>query len=461
MSMSIAIQEIRGAVEMIQLQSSAVVVGLGSTGLSCVRFLVDNGYSVSVVDSRAQPPMRTMLEQRYPGVPLQCGIDSESLKRADLVVVSPGVSIRHAAIQSAMAEGTEVLGDVELFARQAAAPVIAITGSNGKSTVTALVGDICRAAHIDVSVGGNIGVPVLDLLAPGVRVPEIYVLELSSFQLETTFSLAPRAAAILNLSPDHMDRYPDMDAYARAKGRVFGKDGVAVVNRDDPATLGLVPANRRLLTFGSSCPRDTNEFGLIKREGSEWLSRGEDALMPCEQIPLIGHHNRLNVLAAMALASVVDVPESAMVAAVRRFKGLPHRSEILLRKDGVSWINDSKATNVGATAAALNGSDSPVVLIAGGEGKHADFSNLVDPVSRRARAVVLFGKDADLIADAIRDAVPCRKVDTLREAVLAAREFAQAGDAVMLSPACASFDMFENFEQRGDVFRRLVRELVA
>ncbi len=454
-------QNIRGAVEMVRLQSSAVVVGLGNTGLSCVRFLLENGYAVSVVDSREVPPLRAVLEERHPGVPLYWGFDSKRLAGADLVVVSPGVSVKENAIQGAISQGVEVVGDVELFARHAAAPVIAITGSNGKSTVTALVGDMLRAAHVDVSVGGNIGVPVLDLLGPGVRVPELYVLELSSFQLETTFSLKPEAAAVLNVSPDHMDRYPDLEAYARAKGKIFTHAGVAIANRDDPATLDLVPGGTTLLTFGGSSPRDRNEFGLLERYGTLYLTWGDELLIARDQVPLIGHHNCMNVLAAMALASVGGVTKASMVAAVRRFKGLPHRSEILLHKDGIRWVNDSKATNVGATVAALNGLDSPVVLIAGGDGKRADFSELRSPIRRRARAVVLYGKDAEIIADAVRDTVPCRRVNTLREAVLAARALARAGDVVLLSPACASFDMFDNFEQRGNVFHQLLRELIA
>ncbi len=448
------------AIDVARVQSS-VVVGLGKTGLSCVRFLVDHGYDVEVADSRATPPMKQQLMSQYPDVPLHLGLDPEYLTNVDLVVISPGVSIHEPGIQQARQHGVELAGDVELFARHAQAPVIAVTGSNGKSTVTALVGEMCHMAGLEAPLGGNIGVPALDLLAPAQRIPDWYVLELSSFQLETTSSLRAKAAAVLNVSPDHMDRYPDVNAYAQAKAQIFHGDGIAVVNRDDPATVELVPAARSILTFGYSAPQRDEEFGLVAHGDTLWLARGEEKLMPREQVPLYGSHNVTNVLAAMALASVAGVPSTAMVTATRRFVGLPHRTELVLDRDGIRWVNDSKATNVGATVAALHGSDSAVILIAGGDGKAADFSPLRKAVSQHVRAAVLLGRDAATIADVIDDVTPCHHVDTLREAVRTAGRLAQTGDVVMLSPACASFDMFENFEQRGDVFRALVQERTA
>ncbi len=459
--MTAALQFCEEATDVARVRQSAVVVGLGKTGLSCVRFLTSHGYKVQVVDSRTEPPMKAQLMVQFPDVPVHVGLHSKYWADADLVLVSPGVSIAEPEIQQAHQSGAEIAGDVELFARYAQVPVIAVTGSNGKSTVTALVGAMCRTAGLDAPVGGNIGVPVLDLLAPTRPVPDWYVLELSSFQLETTSSLHPKAAAVLNVSPDHMDRYPDISAYAQAKARIFHGEGVAVVNRDDPATLELVPPSRSVVTFGFSNPQRDDEFGLITRGRSIWLAQGGHALMQREQVPLFGGHNLANVLAAMALASVAGVSSTDMVNAVRRFAGLPHRTELVLDHDGVRWVNDSKATNVGATVAALSGSDAPVILIAGGDGKAADFSPLAPAAAQHVRAAVLLGQDAAAIARVIEDVTPCHFVDSLCEAVQMAGRLARNGDVVMLSPACASFDMFDNFEHRGDVFRTLVKEQSA
>jgi len=349
---------------------------------------------------------------------------------------------------------------VELFTRYATSPVIAITGSNGKSTVTALVGAMCRMTSKHVAVGGNIGVPVLDLIDPMGQEPDWYVLELSSFQLETTFSLNPAAATILNVSPDHMDRYPDINAYVQAKARIFHGQGVAVVNRDDPINATYALSGRRLLSFGISEPQGDDEFGLIEHQGKVWLARGKHRIMLREQVPLFGSHNLINVLAAMALASVAGVTPQQMVTTVSRFKGLPHRTELVSDHRGIRWVNDSKATNVGATLAALNGTEASVIWIAGGDAKAADFSPIRNVVSQRVRAAVLFGKDADAIAEAIQGLTPCHRASTLREAVSTAARLAQVGDVVLFSPACASLDMFENFEQRGEVFRQLVKEQI-
>ncbi len=449
------------AIDVARAQASAVVVGLGKTGMSCVRFLADHGYHVKVVDSRTTPPMKTQFTALHPNVPLHIGFEPELMADADIVVVSPGISIHEPAIQQVRERGVEVAGDVELFARHVRAPIIAVTGSNGKSTVTALIGEMCRVAGLDAPLGGNIGVPVLDLLTSAERVPDWYVLELSSFQLETTSSLRPKAAAVLNVSPDHMDRYPDLNAYTKAKARIFHGAGVAVVNRDDPATLALVPPQRSTCTFGCSAPQRDDELGLIAHGGTWWLVRGAEKLMPREQVPLFGGHNLENVMAAMALASVAGVSSSAMVHAVRHFAGLRHRAEMVLAQDGIRWVNDSKATNVGATVAALKGCESPVILIAGGDGKAADFFPLRNVVAQHVRAAVLFGQDAANLEAVVDDVTHCHRVKTLRDAVQVAGKLARAGDVVMLSPACASFDMFENFEQRGDVFCSLVKELAA
>jgi UDP-N-acetylmuramoylalanine--D-glutamate ligase len=438
----------------------ALVVGLGATGLSCVRYLHAQGYGVEVVDSRSAPPQLAALREEFPGIACHTGgFEARLFAVADLLVVSPGVALDEPAIAQAIARGAETIGDVELFARAVRAPVLAITGANGKSTVTSLTGAMCREAGLATAVGGNIGVPVLDLLrAP---LPEVYVLELSSFQLETTTSLKPLAATVLNISPDHMDRYRDLDAYARAKARIFAGQGVMVLNADDPWVMRMAQPNRNAVHFGLGAPLSENDYGLINQGGEEWLAKGARRLLPAAEVPLAGRHNFANVLAAMALAETAQVPFDAMKRAVVQFKGLAHRTELVAERDGVRWINDSKGTNVGATLAALNGMSEPVVLIAGGDGKGADFSALKGACAAHARAVVLIGRDAPIIEAALANAVPVAHAADMREAVQRARELAQPGDVVLLSPACASFDMFRNFEQRGDVFRTAVRELLA
>ena len=441
-------------------QSNALVVGLGLTGLSCARYLVKQGYQVSVIDSRSAPPMLETLRRELPLVAVQTGAwNEQQIVDAGLLVVSPGVSLSEPVLAAAIAHGARPLGDVELFAREARAPVIAITGANGKSTVTSMVGAMCREAGLDTAVGGNIGVPVLDLLRE--PEPDVYVLELSSFQLETTTSLKARAATVLNITPDHMDRYPSLADYAAAKARIFHGDGVMLLNAEDPQVMAMQSLKRRTRHFGLGVPLGEADYGIVRRGGEEWLARGERALMPCGEVPLPGRHNLANTLAAMALAEAVGVPFDAMRRAIVHYKGLRHRTEQVAERDGVRWIDDSKGTNVGATVAALNGMDSPVVLIAGGDGKGADFSELREPVARHARAVVLIGRDASLIESALTAQVPVKHATDMRHAVALARQLAQPGDIVLLSPACASFDMFRNYEQRGDVFTAAVREELA
>ncbi|MDH3281008.1 MAG: UDP-N-acetylmuramoyl-L-alanine--D-glutamate ligase [Gammaproteobacteria bacterium] len=441
------------------LQSNVLVVGLGATGFSGVRYLRRRGHTVNVVDSRVDPPNLDRLRREFPEVGLHTGNFLTSwFGSADLVLVSPGVPTAEPAIQRAMHSGIEVVGDVELFARQVNTPVLAVTGSNGKSTVAALVGEMCRAGKLAVEVAGNIGVPVLDLLSDATVVPDVYVLELSSFQLETTSSLAPVAATVLNVTRDHMDRYAQVGDYVAAKARIYHGHGRCVVNRDDPLTRDLVPASRKPVFFGSGRPARDGDFGLMRDGDGIWLMRGERKLMASTALALRGTHNLQNVLAAMALAEAVAVPRAAMIDAAERFAGLPHRSELVADRGGVKWINDSKATNVGAAVAALNGADAPVVLIAGGRGKGADFSELRHALDNTARAAVVYGEDADILEHALRGTVPIHRVADLQEAVARAATLAVAGDAVLLAPACASFDMFRNFEHRGEEFRRLVKE---
>lgn len=447
----------------------AVVVGLGATGLSCVRHLRAQGYDVAAVDSRAQPPAAADVRRAFPEVAVTTGaIEHAPLAGADLIAVSPGVSARLPAIRQAAAAGAEVVGDIELFARALRArakdagrapPVIAITGANGKSSVTSLTGAMCRAAGLDTCVAGNIGTPVLDALAQAPAA--VYVLELSSFQLETTSSLNARAATVLNITPDHMDRYESLSDYAEQKARIFEGDGVMVLNADDPIVMSMRRRERQVRRFTLGPPENEYDYGVIERDGHAWLAHGERPLMPASELRLPGRHNLANVLAAMALAEVAGVPLAAMREAVRAFRGLPHRTQLVAEKDGVRWIDDSKGTNVGATLAALSGMDAPVVLIAGGDGKGADFTPLRAACARRARAVVLIGRDAHLIEEALAGAVPSERARDMHDAVRRARVLAHRGDVVLLSPACASFDMFKNYEHRGDVFAQAVREIVA
>ena len=443
-----------------QTKQRAVVVGLGLTGATCVRHLASQGYDVVGVDTRAQPPKLDELKCEFPGVELHTGaLDERWLRGAALLAVSPGISLKEPAIARAIADGAEAVGDIELFARSAKAPVLAVTGANGKSTVTSLVGAICKSAGRDTRVGGNIGVPALSLLEK--TEPDVYVLELSSFQLETTSRLNARAATVLNVTPDHMDRYDSLEEYAQAKARIFRGDGLMVLNADDALVRRMSQPGRAGTRFTLEAPPAASDYGLRARANEIWLARGDEDILRAADVPLPGRHNLANVLAALALTDALDVPRSAQLAAIRAFRGLPHRTELVGERDGIRWINDSKGTNVGATAAALNGMTAPVVLIAGGDGKGADFTGLKDVCAAHARAVVLIGRDAPGIEQALAGVVSTHYAADMKDAVRAARRFAQPGDIVLLSPACASFDMYKNYEHRGDVFRAAVQELLA
>lgn len=433
-----------------------LIVGLGTTGLSVARHLLAAGEPFCVADSRPQPPGRAELARLAPGVTVHAGaFDPALFAAAWRLVVSPGVSVREPAVAAARAAGAEVLGDIELFARRATAPMVAITGSNGKSTVTALVGEMARAAGLRAGVGGNIGTPALDLL--GDPEPDLYVLELSSFQLETTDSLAPAAATVLNVSADHLDRYDGIDDYAAAKARVLARASTAIVNRDDPVVAAM-PGGGRRVSFGLDEPA-AGQWGLIMRDGEAWLACGEIPWIAESRLRIPGRHNTANALAALALGEAAGLPRPAMMEALLAFEGLPHRCQWVARIHGVSWYNDSKGTNLGATLAALAGFPGPVVLIAGGRGKGQDFAALGPVVANKARAVILLGEDAPRIAAALGDAAPVTTVPDMAAAVAEATRLAQAGDSVLLSPACASLDMFDNYMQRGEAFMAAVREL--
>ena len=437
-----------------------IVVGLGKSGMSLVRFLARQGVSFAVADTRENPPELATLRRDYPQVEVRCGeLDVEFLCRADELYVSPGLALATPALQAAAARGVKLSGDIDLFARNAKAPIVAISGSNAKSTVTTLVGEMAVAAGKRVAVGGNLGMPALDLLSDDV---ELYVMELSSFQLETTHQLGAEVATVLNVSEDHMDRYSGLPAYHLAKHRIFRGARQVVVNRQDALTRPLMSDGLPCWTFGLGAP-DFKAFGLREENGEKYLAFEFQNLMPVRELKVRGAHNQANALAALALGHAVGLPFDAMLSSLRTFTGLEHRCQWVRELDGVSYYNDSKATNVGAALAAIDGlgmdMDGKLVLIAGGDGKGADFSGLRDSVTGYCRAVVLIGRDADLIADALGDAVPQVRAASLDEAIAQCRALAQPGDAVLLSPACASFDMFKNYEERGQLFARAVGAL--
>lgn len=437
-----------------------IVVGLGKSGMSVVRHLARRGQPFAVVDTRANPPELATLQAQYPEIEVRCGeLDVDFLCRASELLVSPGLAVSTPALQAAAARGVKLSGDIELFAREARAPIVAITGSNAKSTVTTLVGEMAQAAGRKVAVGGNLGTPALDLLNDDV---ELYVLELSSFQLETTEQLNAEVATCLNVSEDHMDRYAGLPAYHQAKHRIFRGARQVVVNRDDRLSRPLVGEEVPIWSFGLGKP-DFKGFGLIEENGEKYLAFQFEVLMPARELKMRGAHNQSNALAALALGHAVGLPFAAMLQTLRTFAGLPHRCQWVGERAGVSYYDDSKATNVGAALAAIGGLgadiDGKLVLIAGGDGKGADFSALREPIARYCREVILLGRDAGRLASVLQDAVALKQVQGLEEAVQRAAECALPGDAVLLSPACASLDMFMNFEERGRLFAAAVEAL--
>ncbi|PVY78824.1 UDP-N-acetylmuramoylalanine--D-glutamate ligase [Tamilnaduibacter salinus] len=436
-----------------------LVVGLGKTGLSCLRYLVDQGRSVAVADSRSAPPGLETVQRDYPDVPVQCGaFDADWFAGFNELVVSPGVSIQTPAIRHAREHGAVIRGDIDLFSEAAEAPILAITGSNGKTTVTTLVGEMARAAGKRVAVGGNIGTPALELLSPEV---DVYVLEVSSFQLETTDKLGADVATVLNVSDDHMDRYPSKMAYFEAKQRIYNGCRQPVVNLDDALSIPLARDDLRFLCFGFH-RINPETFSTRDDEGHLWITYGFDNLIRSDELKLLGTHNLSNVMAALAIGFAAGFPMDTMLQVARDFPGLPHRCQRVADIRGVTWVNDSKGTNVGATVAALSSlqpADGRIVLIAGGDGKGADFSPLVRPVRESCRHLILMGCDAQRLGDALSDIVTVSYVDTMDEAVSEAARIACAGDRVLLSPACASLDMYEDYQVRGDAFVRAVEAL--
>ncbi|MBS0882407.1 UDP-N-acetylmuramoyl-L-alanine--D-glutamate ligase [Pantoea sp. JGM49] len=428
-----------------------VIIGLGITGLSCVDFFLAQGVTPRVMDTRVSPPGLDKLPEaveRYVG-----GINSDWLLASDLIIASPGIALAHPALSEAADAGIEIVGDIELFCREAQAPIVAITGSNGKSTVTTLVGEMARAAGWQVGVGGNIGLPALTLLKSPAQ---LYVLELSSFQLETTYSLQAAAATILNVTEDHMDRYPlGMQQYRAAKLRIYENARVCVVNADDGMTMPVRGVDARCVSFGINL----GDYHLTQQQGNTWLRAQGERVLNTDEMTLVGQHNYTNALAALALADAVNIPRASSLKALTTFTGLAHRFQLVHEANGVRWINDSKATNVGSTEAALNGLQvkGTLWLLMGGDGKSADFSALTRFLQGDNVRIYCFGRDGDALA-ALRPEIATR-TETMQQAMKQIAPQAKAGDMVLLSPACASLDQFRNFEQRGDIFAQLAKEL--
>jgi UDP-N-acetylmuramoylalanine--D-glutamate ligase len=442
--------------QMIATNNVKAIIGTGITGLSVARFLAKKGQTFVLMDTRENPPNLEQIKNEFPNVKVQTGsLDLPTLMAANEIVLSPGVAQSTEEIVAAKNSGIPVVGDIELFVRYAKAPIVAITGSNAKSTVTTLVGEMAKAAGIKVAVGGNLGTPALELLADDIQ---LYVMELSSFQLETVSKLNAKVATILNISADHLDRYKDMREYILAKMRVyFGAEHI-VVNRHDLLTHPPLAQGTKAIQFGGKA--DFGSFGLIEENGQEYLAKNLTALMPASELKIRGRHNMENALAALALGDAAGIPMAAMIATLKSFKGLRHRCEFVAEIKGVEFYNDSKGTNIGATLAAIKGlSRDPqqLTIILGGEGKSQDFSELVPALKDINASAVLIGRDAPIIAAAIEKIVPITHAASLEEAIEQALSLSKAGDAVLLSPACASFDMFKNYEDRGEQFCQIVR----
>ncbi len=430
-----------------------VIIGFGQTGISCARYLQRQGIHFCWWDTRQTVPQIEALQQQFPQATIYTGdIDLMLLTQAERIIVSPGVDLALPAIQLAKAQGVDIIGDIELFLRENTVPIVAITGSNGKSTVTAWLTDMAQRAGIKAVMAGNIGVPVLDLLGSDT---ELYILELSSFQLESTYSLSAQAACILNLSPDHLDRHGDMATYTAMKQRIYHEAEYAVYNRADSATFPQLVAHS--YSFALTKPANSTEFGIY--EG--YLCRGDAPLMKISDMFLQGAQAQQNALACLAMGTILNLPLQAMITSLQQFQGLPHRCQLFYTANGIQWLNDSKATNIGAAIAAIEDvakrCQGQLILLAGGQGKGADFCELQPVVAKHVNAVIIFGQDADLLNAALQTVTSTHRVEDLAQAVAVAKQLAQAGDMVLLSPACASLDMFKDYQDRGNQFMQLAK----
>lgn len=453
-------QSINSQAKLTEQYGSATVIGLGATGYSVARYLLSRGLGVTVMDSRVLPPLAKEFEREFPNVTTVFGaFDTEVVIADDLIVASPGVSLKEPLLREAKRNGAYIVGDIELFLQENTQPVIAVTGSNGKSTVVTLVGKMCQDSGLETLVAGNIGKPALDALTDA-QAYDIVVLELSSFQLEATYQVPAHAAAILNISADHMDRYDSMGDYVLAKARILRGAQRAILPSHDEWLQQITNANI-VTNFELEKPANDADFGMVRKSGDRWLTKGDSKLMRVRDIPLIGLHNVKNVLSAFALVDFLNLPLDGLVETVKSFKGLAHRMQIVAKNRGVLWVNDSKATNVGATSTALSSLEEGVIWIAGGQGKGADFKELKHSVSANVKQLILIGEDADQIEAALAGLLPIVRSANLSSAVDVAADAAVRGDVVLFSPACASFDMYQNFEQRGSAFIECVERKLA
>jgi len=442
-----------------------VIVGLGQTGISCARFFAARGLSFVLADTREAPPNLEKVRQQFPGVRIVCGDIAAICDIASELVVSPGVALEQPAIAAAISRGVKTSSDIELFLNAISKPVVAITGANGKSTVTTLVAEFAKACGVNAPAVGNVGVAVLDLLdekGNECAAYDAYVMELSSFQLERLPAVNAAVATILNITPDHMDRYVTLADYHRAKQRVYFGARQVVVNRADKLTEPRLVDGVKRTSFGLDAP-DLNCFGIRVENGKRFIAHGLSLLMPADDVRIKGEHNLANALAALALGHAMGWPMAPMLGVLREFAGLAHRAQHVATLRGVDFINDSKGTNVGASIAAIEGlcqQGRKVVLIAGGEDKNSEFKPLIDVLAKHGRALVLIGSATDKIATVAANRVSTQRAVSMDDAVRKSAQLAQAGDVVLLSPACASFDMFNNYQHRGDVFSECVRDYV-
>jgi len=442
------------------LNQPIVILGLGETGLSCARFLFRSKIPFSVVDSRENPPQLSHFKAEFPDIPVYTGgFPKAVLGECRTLLLSPGIAKDNPLLLQSISKNCEIIGDIELLARLTTLAIVGITGSNGKSTVTRLVGEMVKQAGLKVGIGGNLGPPALDLLEAN---PEILVLELSSFQLETTYSLKPFVSTILNISADHLDRHKTLDNYVNAKLRIYNQAKHIVFNREETSLVSRLPPGIPSISFGLSTPQN-GEYGIIHAKGESWLAKGNMALLKSTDLKLLGQHNLMNALSALAIGETLNLSKEVMIETLKSFQGLPHRCEWVRTLREVVWVNDSKGTNVGATLAALWGLGRSIagkwILIAGGIGKNADFSPLIEPLSQYCRSVILLGEAKKELHDTFKAHIPCVFVNSMEEAVLEANILAHPEDGVLLSPACSSLDMFRNFEERGEVFKACVQHL--
>ena len=441
------------------VRQQTVVIGLGDTGLSVAQYLSKQGVDFKMLDTRSNPPQLAAFKKEYPEIEIQLGeFTAEFFQHAQQIIVSPGIDINQKNIHALTCENNcECFGDIELFARSTSKPIVAITGSNGKSTVTSLIAEMANTAGVKAYAGGNLSPPALYLLNH--EDAELFVLEISSFQLETTQSLQPQVSVVLNVSPDHLDRHGDIDNYAHIKENIYKNSKVSVINRDDDYVLNMKTSGE-VITFGLQQPME-NEFGVIEVNGNLYLAFGQKRLLSASELSLPGEAGIINSLAALAIGHAIKLPMKKMLTTLKSFKGLPHRLALVSEIEGVSWFNDSKGTNIGATVSSLRSLDRDIILIAGGVFKGGELEALARAVTRHAKQVILLGQDSALLQQALKNFAAIEHADSMQQAVEIAQQKSKPGDKVLLSPACASFDMYANYIERGNDFEKCVNEVVS